>query len=110
MTDSNFPADNESDERDLRANAEAGLVPNPDVVTQRVEGATVLVHLLTNEIYALNATGSRAWELLVTGLSRDALQRELEREFDAAPAEISEEIDKLISNLVEKKLLRPAAA
>jgi hypothetical protein len=109
LTDSNFPADNENDDLELRADPEGTWVADPDVVTQRVEGETVLVHLQTNEIYALNATGSRAWDLLVTGLNRETLQRELEREFEAPPAEISREIDTLISNLVEKKLLRPVA-
>ena len=56
MTDLEFPQDNGTWE------------PDPEVVTQRVEGETVLVHLETNEIYALNPTASRAWDLLATGI------------------------------------------
>jgi hypothetical protein len=96
MTDSNSPADNEAWE------------PDPEVVTQRVEGETVLVHLRTNEIYALNTTGSRAWDLLAAGTNRGAVQEELQREFDAPPEQIRDEIDTLLANLIEKKLLRPA--
>jgi coenzyme PQQ synthesis protein D (PqqD) len=98
MTDSNFPKDNEAWE------------PDPEVVTQRVEGETVLVHLRTNEIYALNTTGSRAWDLLAAGTSREGVQEELQREFDAPPDQIRDELDTLLSNLIEKKLLRPSAA
>jgi hypothetical protein len=98
MTDSNFPKDNEAWE------------PDPEVVTQRVEGETVLVHLRTNEIYALNTTGSRAWDLLATGTSQEAVQEELQREFDAPGDQIRDELDALIANLIEKKLLRPSAA
>ena len=108
MTDSNFTADNGSREANSEADAAVTWRPDPDVVTQQVEGETVLVHLQTNEIYALNKTASRAWELLVAGLNRDAVQEELQREFDAAPTEIRNEIDTLISDLVEKKLLRPS--
>ena len=98
MTDSNFPKDNEAWE------------PDPEVVTQRVEGETVLVHLRTNEIYALNTTGSRAWDLLATGMNREAVQEELQREFDVPSDQLRDEIDTLIANLIEKRLLRPSAA
>jgi Coenzyme PQQ synthesis protein D (PqqD) len=75
-----------------------------------VEGETVLVHLQTNEIYALNATATRAWDLLVSGLNRESVQEALQREFDVAPEELRSEIDSLIDELVEKKLLQPAGA
>ena len=83
--------------------------PNPDVVTQQVEGETVLVHLQTNEIYALNRTASRGWELLAGGMSKDSAIEQLRGEFDAPPEQIRDEIDTLIANLVEQKLLRPSA-
>jgi hypothetical protein len=98
MTDSNFPDETGTWE------------PDPDVVTQRVEGETVLVHLQTNEIYALNSTGSRAWDLLTTGMNRETVLEELQREFDAPSEQIGDEIDALIANLVEKKLLRPSVS
>jgi len=98
MTDPNLPADDGTWE------------PDPEVVTQRVEGETVLVHLRTNEIYALNSTASRAWDLLATGMNREAVQEELQREFDVPSDQLRDEIDTLIANLIEKKLLRPSAA
>ena len=98
LTDPNLPADDRTWE------------PDPEVVTQRVEGETVLVHLRTNEIYALNSTASRAWDLLATGMNREAVQEELQREFDVPSDQLRDEIDTLIANLIEKKLLRPSAA
>ena len=83
--------------------------PNPDVVTQVVEGETVLVHLQTNEIYALNATGTRAWDLLAAGMNREAVQEALQSEFDVPSDQLSDEIDALIDKLVEKKLLQRSA-
>jgi hypothetical protein len=110
LTDSNFPAETEGEFHRLSSNSGATWEPDPNVVTQRVEGETVLVHLQTNEIYTLNRTASRGWDLLVTGLTRDEVQEELQREFDAPPEQISGELDTLIANLVEKKLLRPSGA
>lgn len=83
--------------------------PDPDVVTQFVEGETVLVHLQTNEIYALNATATRAWDLLAAGMNRESVQRILQSEFDVAPEQLRHEIDTLIGKLVEKQLLRAAS-
>jgi Coenzyme PQQ synthesis protein D (PqqD) len=81
--------------------------PDPDVVTQLVEGETVLVHLQTNEIYALNRTATRAWELLVSGKTKDEIHKTLQSEFDVPPDQLSNEIDTLVAELVEKNLLRP---
>ena len=78
------------------------------MVTQQVEGETVVVHLQTNEIYALNKTASRGWELLAGGMSRDAVIEQLQRDFDAPSEQIGAEIDTLIARLVEQKILRPS--
>jgi hypothetical protein len=82
--------------------------PDPDVITQLVEGETVLVHLQTNEIYALNRTATRAWELLASGSTKDEARAALQSEFDVPPEQLSAEIDALVAALVEKNLLRPA--
>jgi len=79
--------------------------PDPDVMTQLVEGETVLVHLQTNEIYALNPTATRAWDMLATGSNREEVQEALLEEFDVPPDQVRDEIDALITELVEKKLL-----
>ena len=55
---------------------------NPDVVARRLDDEVVLVHLRTNEIYRLNFTGARFWELLGEGLELDEVKRSLESEFE----------------------------
>jgi hypothetical protein len=79
--------------------------PDPDVMTQLVEGETVLVHLQTNEIYALNPTATRAWDMLAAGSNREEVQEALLEEFDVPPDQLRGEIDTLIADLVKKKLL-----
>lgn len=109
MTDSNFPAQSANDEPDSRSDSGGTWNPNPDVVAQRVEGETVLVHLQTNEIYALNATGSRAWDLLASGMNRESVQDALQAEFDVPAEQLDVEIGALIGKLLEKNLLQPIA-
>lgn len=84
--------------------------PHPDVVAERVQDEIVLVHLKTNQIYALNATAARAWELLGEGHERDAIAERLQREFDAVPDELQHEIDQLLSSLTDAGLVVRRAA
>lgn len=84
--------------------------PHPDVVAERVQDEIVLVHLKTNQIYALNATAARAWELLGEGHERDAIAERMQREFDVVPDQLRQEIDRLMSSLTDAGLLIRRAA
>ena len=86
-----------------------GLRPNPDVVTQEIEGEIVLVHLLTNRIYALNETGARLWAMLDAGYDPARIQHELLREFDVDPTELEREVAALVDELAREGLLTPGA-
>ena len=67
----------------------------------------MLVHLQTNRIYTLNETGSRLWELLVAGHDSDSIKRELQQEYDVAPAEVEQEVDSLLASLAAEGLVSP---
>jgi hypothetical protein len=43
-------------------------------------------------------------------MNREAVQEELQREFDVPSDQLRDEIDTLIANLLEKKLLLPAVS
>ncbi|MDP9270160.1 MAG: PqqD family protein [Chloroflexota bacterium] len=79
--------------------------PNPDVVSQELEGELVLVHLRTNRIYVLNETGGRFWELLSAGHSPSRIHRDLSDEFDVDPAQLEQEVDALIERLAREGLI-----
>ena len=74
-------------------------VPNPDVVFKRLENRMVLVHLATNQIFELNHTGARVWELLQNGITGDALIDHLKAEFDVDPETLRDEVETLLSDL-----------
>ena len=40
------------------------LRPNPDVIARHLGDGAVLVHIPTNQVYELNHTGARVWELM----------------------------------------------
>lgn len=79
--------------------------PNPDVLAQEVEGDIVLVHLQTNEMYELNRTGARLWQLLVEGCDRAQVQERMASEFDVEPETLTREIDALLAHLAAERLV-----
>lgn len=79
---------------------------NPDVVSQRVGEDVVLVHLKTNQIFALNETGARFWELLSAGRSRAEIEHALHDEFDVDPEPLRREIDALVADLARQDIVR----
>jgi Coenzyme PQQ synthesis protein D (PqqD) len=83
------------------------LKPAERVLVQRVGAELVLVHPETNQIYALNETGARLWELLPTHPTGAELVRGLLDEFDGDEAEVAQEVDRLLAELLGHGLLAP---
>ena len=57
---------------------------SPDALATRVGDEIVLVHTVTDQIYVLNRTGARVWELLCDELDRTEIESRLAGEFDVA--------------------------
>src|SRR5438876_653853 len=81
------------------------LRPHPQVVARRVEDEIVLVQLDRNNIYALNRTGARFWELIQEGRSRSAAFEQMLEEFDVSRTELESEIDGFLDLLFREGLL-----
>lgn len=79
---------------------------DPDVVARRVEDEVVLVHLGRNEIFALNSTGARLWELLAEGCSVSEAIGRLSREYDVGGDQVRAETDALLKRLSDEGLVR----
>jgi hypothetical protein len=80
------------------------------VVAQQLGEGAVLIHLQTNQIYELNRTGLRIWELFTAGLDRAAIQSHLEEEFDVPSPRAAREIDSLLSMLEAERLIATSDA
>ena len=76
------------------------------MVGQRLGDQFVLVHLETNQIYELNRTGARIWELMLDGLTRDQLDRTLMSEFEMDPERATREVSVLFEKLATEKLVK----
>ena len=81
--------------------------PSADVVFRDLGDEGVLVHLGTNRIFSLNATGSRFWSLLVLDCDRDRIERQLREEFAVDAGALRDEIDQLLVSLAAEGLVGP---
>jgi hypothetical protein len=81
------------------------LKPSPDVICRDLGDAGVLIHLGTNQIFELNVTGYRVWQLLQEGLDRDGIESALLREFAVDPEQLRREISELLTGLAAKDLI-----
>ena len=78
---------------------------NPDVEFRRLGDRMVLVHLETNQVYELNSTGARVWELLEAGAQEDEILKRLTAEFEGEPEQLRRDVDDLIRDLKSEGLV-----
>ena len=70
----------------------------------------VLVNLRANQIFTLNPTGARFWELLVAGNSRSEIEATLLSEYDVSSDEVAASIDALLAELESEGLVETREA
>jgi len=85
--------------------SELKLVPDADVIEQRMDEQFVLLHLRTNQFYQLNPTAARFWELIRAGLDLGQIQEQLLVEFDVDAAKLNDELRAMIDIFQEQKLV-----
>lgn len=78
-----------------------------EVVARRVDDDIVLVHLGTDQVFSLNDTAARCWELLSEGSSPEAVVVQIEREYDVDAATVRAELSGLLDELVARGLVQP---
>jgi len=78
---------------------------SPDALATRVGDEIVLVHTRTDQIYVLNPTGARVWELLCADCDRAEIERRMVEEFEVTPAELTGQVGELIGSLVNSRLI-----
>jgi hypothetical protein len=81
---------------------------NDDVISRPFGDAAVLVDLATNQVFELNRTASRIWELLGDERDRAAIVEALLQEFDVDPAKLQMEVDGLLVELRRQNLILDA--
>ncbi len=77
-----------------------------EVVHRRLGDTVVVVHLATDQIYELNLSAARIWELATQGLMPSEICEQLRHEFDGFEASIDADISKAILWMCTEGLLK----
>jgi hypothetical protein len=80
-----------------------------DVLAAHLEGEAVLLHMDTKDYFRLNATAACVWKGLERGLDHDALVNELCANFEVEPPAAAAELDRLLAELEQRRLIVAAA-
>ena len=75
------------------------------VLARRAAGETVLLSLDSEEYFGLDDVGSRAWELIETGTTLQALVGQLGTEYVVEPNQLEADLIDWIGALVEANLV-----
>ena len=78
----------------------------PDVVFRRLNEGGVLVDLSTNQIFELNDTAARVWELLNEPSEQESVANRLSGEFDVDPDTAADHVARLLRELESEGLLK----
>jgi hypothetical protein len=65
----------------------------------------VLVQLQSDQIYVLNRTAARIWDLLAAGCGRAEIERCLLAEFEVTEDVLAAQIDQLLTSLEDQRLI-----
>ncbi|NOZ95654.1 MAG: PqqD family protein [Acidobacteria bacterium] len=80
---------------------------SPEATGKIIDGEAVIIDLATGVYYSLNPSGSRLWELLSAGQSREAMAELLSAEFGIGRDRAEKDLDALLIRLIEEGLVAP---
>lgn len=84
---------------------EQRIVASADVVSRVVDGEAVLLDLASGKYFGLNEVGSRVWEHARAEISVAELFERMSAEFDVDAATLRRDLDELLGDLADKKLI-----
>ena len=65
----------------------------------------ILVHLRTNQMFELNETSARFWELLSRDGDLAAAETHLAEEYEVDPAVVHDEVQAMVARLTTERLI-----
>jgi hypothetical protein len=77
----------------------------PSVVADVIDGETIIMNLESGDYYSLNPSGGELWQLLLSGLGREALSAAIAGRHGLMPPR--PEIERFVDRLIEFRLLVP---
>jgi hypothetical protein len=90
----------------MKLNSDTKITPHADVVWRLVEGEVVLLNVMSGQYYSLDAVGSSVWTMIpAEGITLGALRDAALAEFDATPAQVTEDLESFMERLHSTDLI-----
>lgn len=78
-----------------------------EAVAKLVDGEAILINLVTSIYYSMEGTGALIWSSIEAGEPLDAIAAELASSFDVAEPQARADVDRLVAELLEQRLVVP---
>jgi len=101
---------------DGAANADRGgpdidmrfAVNNPTVISETIEGETIIIHLGTGTYYSLEGTGADVWAALERSATAKEIAEQLEARYDVAGDSALSAVEAVLAEMASEELVRAA--
>ncbi len=78
---------------------------SPRVISETIQGETIIIHLGTGVYYSLRGSGAEIWDMLAAGADEQQVVAQLASRYDAAPDELSAAVSGLVEQLQAEDLI-----
>ena len=82
-------------------------VNEPTVISETIDGETIIINLASGTYYSLKHTGAAIWAAIQQSASLGAIAAMVRSSYDVDGHDIEHEISTLVQRLVEEDLVRP---
>lgn len=86
------------------------FIASEDVLSQEIQDETVLLDLKSEDYFGMNRVGSRVWQLIGEGKTREDMLEALAAEFEVEKEGLARDLDLFISDLAQAGLVSAADA
>jgi hypothetical protein len=80
-------------------------VNRPNVISETIEGETIIIHLLTGTYYSLRGSAADVWSTIERSTTRDEIVAVLGSRYDAAADHIENSVESLLGDLQAEDLI-----
>ena len=80
-------------------------VNSPQVISETIQGETIIINLTTGTYYSLQGSGAAIWEGIAASATADEIVDRLETVFDASRDELTPAVSSLLGELETEQLV-----
>jgi coenzyme PQQ synthesis protein D (PqqD) len=80
----------------------------PTVISETIEGETIIIHLGTGTYYSLEGSGADVWSALESSATAQEIAERLEAQYDVEGGEALSAVESVLTDLSSEELVRQA--